>query len=210
MNPAVSKNRELGQMTLRIILGIVIIAAAIEIGVFINGYFNQTFAADALTYQIQSSNQNLILLTEKTNALNAEIAENTSQTKQLAETISEAIAYLPSEKTNSTEVIRGLLDLGRQNLVTILPLTIQDWSPAKTANTNYQVLTIALEAKGAEENLTQFIKQVTQLNPTIVIENVTLKISPEAPVGPISSLTDPKPTREIQYTASFTLEMFSK
>jgi hypothetical protein len=161
-------------MTLRIILGIVIIAAVIISGVYIGDYFNKSFAADALASQIQNQDQNLVTLTDQTEKLNKDIANHTVEVDNLLSSIESESNNIPSEKIDPNDIVKDLLELGQRNMVSIIPLSTTDWSGVKTNGSDYQVFKATLEINGSLENITRFVSQTQYLYSTLIIDNISL------------------------------------
>jgi hypothetical protein len=192
-------------MMIKIILGIVIIAAVIDSGVFISDYFNKSFASDALNTQIESENQNIIQLSQKTKELNSQIAKNDTSVNGVMAVIANSNQKLPDKDISPNEVVRALLNLGQKNDVTVIPLTTQDWTRVTTQDADYGMLKMALEIVGPKENIVQTIKQIPDLYSTLVIENIV--------VGKPKPTTAPQliPTPVIdQITANLTLALYAK
>jgi hypothetical protein len=197
-------------MMLRIILGIVIIAAVIQAGVFVSDYFNKSFAADALKSQIQNENQNMELLSAKIQELNTEIAGNTANVNKIMNAIAGESQYIPSERINSNEMVRELLELGQKNSVSVIPLTTQDWSEVKTPENDHQVLKMTLEILGTPEHITQFVGGLPELNNTLIIESIALAQNIEIPAAEITPPTAANFSHVEQFKANIALAVYAK
>jgi hypothetical protein len=203
-------NLELLAMTLRIILGIVIVAAVIAGGVYISDYFNHSFVADALSSQIQNQNHNLDTLSDQTRELNTEITDNTANVNNLLYSIANESTVIPSEKIDPNDIIRAILEQGQKNLVTVIPLNTEGWSSVKTNGVDFQVFKLSLEVNGSMENLVEFVRQTQSLYSTLVIDNISLYKYYTTPVPAVmpagERLSPPIP----RIAASLSLVIYSK
>jgi hypothetical protein len=156
---------------LKVILYILIIAAVIDAGIFLTKYFNQTYAADALSAQIQSENRNISTLTDKTSELNLEIANHTADVNAVLSTIENERVIIPA-KSNTNEIVKTILNTGLENNVSVIPLSTRDWSTVKTNGNDYQVFVMTFEVEGQDPNVVQFVRAVQDLYSTLVLENI--------------------------------------
>jgi len=161
-------------MTLRIVLGIVTVAAVIISGVYIGEYFNKSFVADALVSQIQSRDKNLSTLTDQTLKLQTDITNQTADVEKLLSSITSESSVIPSEMINPNGIIAALFGLGQHNAVSIIPLSMTAWSSVSISGVDYQVCKMSLNVSGSLDNLVQFVSQTQELYRTLVINNISL------------------------------------
>jgi hypothetical protein len=197
-------------MMIRIVLGILIIAAAIEAGIYITDYYNRSFAAEALNSQIESENQNLTQLKDKTRELNSEIAANNASVSDMLTAIAAENKKIPDQTISPNEIIRTLLNLGEKYNVSIIPLTTQDWARVTTKDFDYRILRISLKIVGTKDNIVQIIKQLPGLYDTLVIENISLNKFVDVPSLEMTPLPTPAAPELTQITASLTLAFYAR
>jgi hypothetical protein len=171
------------------ILALVIVVALIAGGVFLNGYFNQSAAADDLAVKVQNDSKNLATVNGANQKLNQEIATINNQTAQAMQDLENEGKVMPA-RVNSNEIVRSVLDTGRDNSVTVIPLSTDDWSTLKIGKHDYQVFKMTVEVNGDQDNLIKFVKSIQDLYDTITIESASFT----------KTITTPTPTETVTPT----------
>jgi hypothetical protein len=197
-------------MTIKNITYLMIIGALLIGGIFVNDYFNQSSSAQDLTSQIQSQNQALALLSDKTREINTEVANDSVSISQVLYTIDNTKNTMPPGKINSNEIVKAILNQGLYNLVSVVPMSTQDWSNVKTNGNDYQVFKISVKVVGSQENVVQFIRQLPQLYNTLVIGGVSLSKITETPTPTATETPDATPSLVSHIEANLTLAIYTK
>lgn len=200
----------LADMMIRIILGVAIIAAVIEAGIFLSDYFNQSFTADALNSQIESETRNLAQLLERDRELKLEIVENTTRVDTLSAAIADENKKIPNSEINPNDIIRALLTLGQNNNISIIPLTIQDWTSVTINGHDYRKLKMSLNIVGTKENIVRTITRLPELYNTLVIENIALSTVTQSPVPQTTTTQDIISSNISQIKADLSLAFYAK
>jgi Tfp pilus assembly protein PilO len=170
------------------ILAFIIIAALVAGGVFINGYFNQSAAADELANKVQNETNNLNTITGANQKLNQEIININNQTAQATQDMANESKAIPV-KMNSNEIVRKVLDKGKDNAVNVIPLSTEDWSTLKLGKHNYQVFKMTVEVNGDQDKLISFVRDLQGLYDTITIDNASFTKSVTSPTPTAASPT---------------------
>jgi hypothetical protein len=175
------------------ILALIIVVALIAGGVFLNGYFNQSAAADDLAVKVQNDSKNLTTVNGTNQKLNQEISTINNQTAQAMQDLENESKVMPA-RVNSNEIVRSVLDTGKDSSVTVIPLSTEDWSTFKIGKHDYQVFKMTVEVNGDQDNLIKFVKSIQGLYDTITIESASFT----------KTLTTPTPTETVTPTPTAT------
>jgi hypothetical protein len=197
-------------MTIKNLTYFMIIGALLVGGLFVNDYFNQSSAAQALTSQIQSQNQALSTLSSQTMELNTEIANDNQNVNKILNAIDNESSAIPSGKINSNDIVKAILNQSLYNFVSVVPLSTQDWSSIKTNGNDYQVFKMSLKVVGSQENVVQFIRQLPQLYNTLVIGSISLSKVTETPTPAATDTPDVTPAPVDHIEADLTLAIYTK
>jgi len=197
-------------MTIRIILAIVIIAAAIEIGVNVNSYIDKSLAKEAIQAQIDNGRSNLALLDEKTAKLLNESAEYSTSVEAARAEIAMAQAEAPAEPIDTNLIVRSILDLGQSRQVNVTLLKTQEWAASDDPSLAGQSTTLNLEAAGPKNDLIDFIHQLPELYNTLVIDKLSVAaVRGKVDSSPEGAADQSDPPVEI-YRAYLTLVVYAR
>lgn len=190
----------------RTILALIIVAALIAGGVFLNGYFNQSAAADDLASKVQNDSRNLTTLNGANQKLNQEVTTINNQTTQVMQDLADEDNALPASM-DSNKIVRDVLDTGKDNAVTVIPLSTQDWSTLKIGKHNYQVFKMTVEVTGDQDNLIKYVKGLQGLYDTITIDNAsfTETITTPTPTETVNPSTTPAPVVSTSIAVNFSV-----
>jgi hypothetical protein len=169
-------------MMIRVLLAIVIVAAAVMSGVYINQYINQSMAVEVIKEQIANGKRNLALLEDKTAKVNAEVAGSSSAVETSRAEIASAQSVVPEIQIDTNDIVRQILSLGKSNRVDVTVLTTQDWTLVKGQDYQCQSTTLNLEAAGTQSDVITFIKLLPGLYSTLVIDKMTVSRIQPTPV----------------------------
>ena len=161
-------------MRLNFILVAVIIAALIASGFFIFRYFNKSSKIEELEVQIATSNKQIQELTLSSETLAKEIVD----LRIIQTTLQDAImAENPSisVNTNPNEVIRNIMELGLKHRTSVIPLLNSGWTEERASQGDYQVLRINLTVGSSEDSIINFVNDLQDLYPTLVIESLRIR-----------------------------------
>jgi Tfp pilus assembly protein PilO len=177
-------------MLLKILLAIPIIAAIALAGIFYNGYQDVSKEAETLEKKVQADRTLEQTLSQKARDLAGQIDALNLNVRQLQASLDEASLAVP-EKMNSNDILEKILKLGREYLVSVIPLNSRDWSTAKIGQHDYQVFRMDLSLEGTQEDIVDFLKEMqSELYPTLVVEDVSLSKS----VAPVTTTPVPSAT----------------
>ena len=160
-------------MRLNFMLVVVIVVALIASGFFFFNYLKKSTTVEELEEQIANSNKEIQELTISNETLAKEIDDiDTSQTA-----IQDAIIAENSNNTlitNSNEVIRDIMELGLKNGTSVIPLSNSGWTDAQIPQSDYQVLKLNLTIAAKEHSIINFVRDLQDLYPTLVIETLAI------------------------------------
>jgi hypothetical protein len=157
------------------ILVIVFIIAAVAAGGFLlKGYFDQTSAAKDLEAKIDSDTRSLKVMLTSNQSLAQEIDDLKDKQAAVQKSLADENTVVPP-KMNSNEIVGKLLEAGKLNSVSVIPLTTTDWTSAKVLQSNYWVFKAKMELNGSADYLVHFLKYIQDsLYPTLVIESLDM------------------------------------
>jgi len=161
-------------MRLNFILVAVIIAALIASGFFIFRYFNKSSKIEELEVQIATSNKQIQELTLSSETLAKEIVD----LRIIQTTLQDAImAENPSisVNTNPNEVIRNIMELGLKHKTNVIPLLNSGWTKEEILQGDYRVLRLNLTVGSSEDSIINFVNDLQDLYPTLVIESLRIR-----------------------------------
>jgi hypothetical protein len=162
-------------MLIRIILGLVIIAAIIDVGILASDYLDKKYATDAVNTQIESQNRNLSQLITTNLDLKNEVTRANASYQQIKTQSVGDTALLSGIETNPNQILKLILGLAKDNRLKIVPLTTQEWSSSSTDKNGLMVLKILFSAEGQRRDVVNFIKRLPELHPSLVVESVSMK-----------------------------------
>jgi hypothetical protein len=162
-------------MLIRIILGIVIIAAIIDAGILASDYLDKKYATDAVNTQIESQNRNLAQLIKTNLDLKNEVNRDNASYQQIKTQSAGDTGLLSGIETNPNQILKLILGLAKDNRLKIVPLSTQEWSKSSIDNNALKELKISFSAEGQRQDVVNFIKLLPELHQSLVVESVSMK-----------------------------------
>jgi Tfp pilus assembly protein PilO len=161
-------------MVLKFLLAIPIIAAVVAAGFFYSDYQTKTDEADTLENKLQTDLKLEQSVIDQHQILIDELSSIEKDIQDMQAEIEEAAVAIP-EKMNSNDILEEVLDLGKDHMVSVLPLNSQDWSDSKIGQHTYHVFRMNLSLEGSQENIVEFLREMqSSLYPPMVLEDVSL------------------------------------
>ncbi len=145
---------------MKIIIAAVVIIAALIAGVYLTkSYFDHSAAAVPLKSQIETDTKNLQIMKSSNQSLAVDIESLKAKQTQIQQAITQESAVIPT-RMNPNEIISNILDAGKQNGVTIIPLSATDWTTTKVAKSDYWVFKATMDVNGTQADLIIFLKYI--------------------------------------------------
>ena len=177
---------------IKILIGVLIVAALAVGGIFVSDYMGKTAKAESLVEQIQRDNKNLTTISTSTQNLVTEINEITAETNELLDTLAKESKEVP-DRINTNNIVNSVLTLGQACDVTVIPLSTQDWAKVKIGENDYLVYRMTVEVYGTHTDVLGFIRQLQGLYNTLAVESLTLEKKLVTPTPSPTATTTPLP-----------------
>jgi hypothetical protein len=125
----------------------------------------------AVVNQLNGQSQGL---TQDINALQTKISQAKIDTVNVSSVV--------PDKVNPNELVQELLNQGQDAYVSIIPLSMGDWSAAKIGTTNYSKLDARIKVGGEMNNVVNYITSLQKsVYPTLSIQSINIQQSTDTP-----------------------------
>jgi hypothetical protein len=161
-------------MWIKLLIGIMIIAAIGTGASFYYSSVDQSTAADLLALKVKADTLNYSTVSNQTKGIENEIAGLGSQINQAQTTLNQQTRTLP-EMTNSNVILTKVITYGDLSGVTAITLGTKDWTSIRIDKNEYHVFRMSLQAKGSQPKVIDYFKQIqNSIDPYLVIEHLNL------------------------------------
>jgi Tfp pilus assembly protein PilO len=168
-------------MLLRV-LSLIIVIGVLALGAY---YYTNSQSLSSQADDVFTQNQkNQALVTQlngTSQSLSADINQLQTQIAKAKVDVSNVSSVVPS-RVNPNDLVQELLNQGQVAYVTIIPLSMGDWSSAKIGSTNYLKLDARIKVSGEMNNVTNYITSLQKsVYPTLSIQSISLQQSTDTP-----------------------------
>ena len=171
------------------VAAVILIVGVLALG----GYYyfhaqSLTDQANAAFAQNQKNQLTVTQLNSQNQTLNGDIAEIQKQAAQ-AKTDMSSISSVVPPKVSPNALVQELLNQGNANYVTIIPMSIGDWTSAKVGSSTYYRLDARVKVSGELGQVVNYIKSLqTSAYSSLSIQSISMVQSTETPGNMVADM----------------------
>jgi hypothetical protein len=161
-------------MLIRAMAVILVVAVAAVSGYFYTSSLGTSKQTDSVYAQAQGDQRNLNLINAQNQTLTDDINQLQAQASKANNDISQEMTVVPAI-VNPNDLVQALLNQGQEDYVTIIPLSVGEWTPVQIGSNDYMRLDARIKISG---EMAQVVKYITFLQKsqfsTLSVKGVSL------------------------------------
>jgi Tfp pilus assembly protein PilO len=172
------------------VVAVLLIVAVLAVGGYY--YFHAQSLTDQANEAFAQNTKNQTTLTNLSNqnqGMSSDIAQIQKEITQAKNDINAETSVVPP-RVSPNSLVQELLNQGNENYVTIIPLSIGDWTSAKVGSSSYYRLDATVRVSGELGQVVNYIKALqNSAYSSLSIQSINMQQSSETPGNMIANLS---------------------